>query len=64
MLAWQPTYCYKLVIMKWILFLASLAFLYTYMLLHTTNIVLNQAQNLNAAYQSVARNTDKLAEGH
>jgi len=50
--------------MKWILFLASLAFLYTYMLLHTTNIVLNQAQNLNAAYQSVARNTDKLAEGH
>lgn len=34
---------------------------YVYFLLHTTNIVLDQTQKLNASYQNVANNVDKIA---
>ncbi|HEY5441951.1 MAG TPA: hypothetical protein VIJ68_00250 [Candidatus Saccharimonadales bacterium] len=49
--------------MKLLAALIILAGLYTYMLLHTTNIVLGQAQNLNATYQYVGNNADRLVAG-
>lgn len=49
--------------MKLFLALGVLAAAYTYMLLHTTDVVLNQTQHLNAAYQYVANNADKIAAG-
>jgi hypothetical protein len=35
--------------------------MYTYVLLHTTDTVLSQTQQLNASYQYVAQNADKIA---
>lgn len=49
--------------MKLLLVLGVLASLYTYVLLHTTNIVLTQTQHLNATYQYVANNADQIAAG-
>lgn len=37
---------------------------YTYMLVHTTDVVLGQTQRLNAAYQYVATNSDQIVRGH
>jgi hypothetical protein len=49
--------------MKLFVVLGVLAAMYTYVLLHTTDVVLNQAQHLNATYQYVANNSDKIAAG-
>lgn len=49
--------------MKLLAVLGVLAGLYVYALLHTTNLVLNQAQQLNASYQYVANHADQLATG-
>jgi hypothetical protein len=49
--------------MKLFLVLGVLVGLYSYVLLHTTNIVLGQTQQLNATYQYVANNADRLAVG-
>ena len=49
--------------MKLLLVLGAIAAIYTYVLLNTTNIVLNQTQHLNATYQYVANNADKIANG-
>jgi len=49
--------------MKLLLALGVLAGLYTYVLLHTTDVVLSQTQQLSATYQYVANNADKLAGG-
>lgn len=49
--------------MKLFLALGILASVYVYVLLDTTSIVLNQAQHLNATYQYVAGNADKIV-GH
>ena len=49
--------------MKLFLALGVLAGLYTYVLLHTTDVVLAQTQHLNATYQYVANNADELATG-
>lgn len=54
--------CYKCD-MKLFVVLGVLAAMYTYVLLHTTDIVLNQTQHLNATYQYVANNSDKIAAG-
>ena len=47
------------------LFLALMFLTGTYMvfLLHTTNVVLGQTQQLNTTYQYVANNADKIAAG-
>lgn len=50
--------------MKLLLVLGILATIYTYMLLHNTNIVLTQVQHLNATYQYVANHSDQIAAGH
>jgi hypothetical protein len=47
--------------MKLFLVLGILALAYTYVLMHTTDIVLAQTQHLNAAYQSAAKNADAIA---
>ncbi|HEX4774390.1 MAG TPA: hypothetical protein VH234_02645 [Candidatus Saccharimonadales bacterium] len=49
--------------MKLLVILGLLAGAYTYVLLNTTDIVLNQAQNLNASYQYVATHADQIATG-
>jgi hypothetical protein len=49
--------------MKLFLALGILATLYTYGLMRTTDVVLNQTQHLNATYQYVANNADKIATG-
>jgi hypothetical protein len=49
--------------MKLLVVLGVLAGLYSYVLLHTTNIVLSQTQHLNATYQYVANNSEELATG-
>jgi hypothetical protein len=49
--------------MKLFAVLTVLVGLYTYTLLHTTNIVLSQTQHLNAVYQYVGNNADKIAAG-
>jgi len=49
--------------MKLFLILGILASLCTYVLLHNTEVVLNQTQHLNATYQYVANNSEKIAEG-
>jgi hypothetical protein len=43
--------------------LGILAGAYAYVLLHTTDIVLTQTQHLNATYQYVANNAEKIATG-
>ncbi len=62
MLASVITHCYKYG-MKLFLALVILAAGYTYVLLHTTSMVLAQTQQLNATYQYVANNADKIATG-
>jgi hypothetical protein len=47
--------------MKLFLVLGVLASAYMYMLMHTTDMVLAQTQHLNASYQYVANNADKIA---
>ena len=47
--------------MKLFLVLGVLISAYAYMLMYTTDTVLSQTQHLNAAYQSVANNSDKFA---
>jgi len=49
--------------MKLFVVLVTLAGLYTFVLLHTTNIVLAQTQQLNQTYQYVAQHADQLATG-
>jgi hypothetical protein len=49
--------------MKLFVALGALATLYTYVLLHTTDIVLAQTQHINAVYQYATNNADKLASG-
>lgn len=49
--------------MKLFLVLGILAAAYTYVLLYNTNLVLNQAKQLNATYQYVSQNADKIANG-
>lgn len=49
--------------MKLFLVLGVLAGLYVYVMLHTTNIVLTQTKELNASYQYVANNADRIATG-
>jgi hypothetical protein len=49
--------------MKLFLVLGVLAAGYVYVLLHTTNIVLAQTRQLNAAYQYVGNNADAIAGG-
>jgi hypothetical protein len=49
--------------MKLFVVLTVLTSFYMYMLMHTTNIVLAQTQHLNASYQYVANNADRLAIG-
>jgi uncharacterized MnhB-related membrane protein len=49
--------------MRLFLVLGVLAALYAYVLLHTTDVVLAQAQHLNTTYQYVANNADKIATG-
>jgi hypothetical protein len=49
--------------MKLFVVLGVLAAMYTYVLVHTTDVVLTQTQNLNATYQYVANNSDKIAAG-
>lgn len=49
--------------MKLLLVLGVLAALYTYAMLQTTNVVLTQTQRLNATYQYVAHNADKIGAG-
>jgi hypothetical protein len=43
--------------------LAILAGLYSYVLMHTTNVVMAQTQQINQTYQYVANNTDRIATG-
>jgi len=47
--------------MKLFLVLGALAGLYTYGLMHTTDIVLAQAKHMNAQYQYVANHADEIA---
>jgi hypothetical protein len=49
--------------MKLILVMAVLLGGYYYMLTHTTDLVMQQTQHLNATYQYVANNADKIATG-
>jgi len=49
--------------MKLFLALGMLAGLYCYGLMHTTDIVLAQTQHLNAQYQYVANNADRIVAG-
>lgn len=49
--------------MKLFAVLGVLAALYTFVLLHTTDVVLNQTQKINATYQYVANNSDQIATG-
>ena len=49
--------------MKLLIVLGALAAGYLYVLLHTTNIVLKQTQQLNAQYQYVADHADQIAAG-
>lgn len=49
--------------MKLFAVLGVLAALYAYVLVHTTNIVLAQTGHLNATYQYVANNAEKIATG-
>jgi len=48
--------------MRLLLVLGVLAGLYTYVLLHTTDIVLAQTQHINTTYQYVDNNADKIAD--
>lgn len=48
--------------MKLFVVLGGLAALYAYVLMHTTDVVLTQAQHLNASYQYVANNAEAMAE--
>jgi hypothetical protein len=50
--------------MKLFLALGVLVGLYVYVMMHTTTIVLDQTQHLNAQYQYVAEHADELATGH
>ncbi len=47
--------------MKLFLVLGVLVSAYAYLLMQTTDTVLFQTQHLNAAYQYVAANSDKIA---
>jgi hypothetical protein len=49
--------------MKLFLVLGVLASGYVYVLLHTTDIVLAQTQQLNATYQYVGSHADAIASG-
>lgn len=49
--------------MKLFLVLGVLAAAYTCMLLHNTDVVLTQVQNLNATYQYAADHSDQIAAG-
>ena len=49
--------------MKLLVILGVLAGAYLYMLLHTTNIVMMQTQQLNATYQYVGNHADAIAAG-
>ncbi len=49
--------------MKLLLVLGVLVGGYFYMLTHTTNIVLQQTQRLDANYQYVANHADDIAAG-
>lgn len=50
--------------MKLLIVLMLMAAAYTYMLLHTTSLVLTQTQHLNATYQFVAKHSDELSNGN
>lgn len=50
--------------MKVLLFLALVFGLYLYGLLHTANAALGQVQRLNAAYEYVANNPNRIAAGN
>lgn len=50
--------------MKLLLVLGVIVGGYYLLLTHTTDIVLQQTQNLNASYQYVANNADKIAGIH
>ncbi|HZL07973.1 MAG TPA: hypothetical protein VFC50_02160 [Candidatus Dormibacteraeota bacterium] len=47
--------------MKLFLVLGVMVAAYTYVLMHTTDMVLAQTQHLNATYQYVAKNADAIA---
>jgi hypothetical protein len=49
--------------MKLLVVLAALVGAYLYFLLHTTNIVLAQTQQLNNTYQYIANNADNITNG-
>ncbi|HSW85221.1 MAG TPA: hypothetical protein VLF79_01220 [Candidatus Saccharimonadales bacterium] len=49
--------------MRLFLILGVLVGGYVYVLMHTTDLVLNQAQQLNATYQYVSQNADSIAAG-
>ena len=50
--------------MKLLLALGILVGAYLYFMMQTTDIVLAQTKQLNATYQYVANNADKVATGH
>ena len=50
--------------MKLFLVLGVIVGGYMYLLMHTTNIVLSQTQQLTATYQNAADQADKIANGN
>ena len=49
--------------MKLFLALGVLVGAYVYVMLHTTDVVLNQTQHLHAQYQAAADQAEQLANG-